>query len=230
MRIQVKIMKPSKLLSVLLSVTLALFFFSAAIAVPILCRPFYYWQARSLKLAEQTGWDENIIHEAYNEVMDYLVRDAPFGTGALKWSESGKSHFADCKRLFRLDFVLLAVSVALLAVLILLQLTKRISFHNFMNRSPAFWSAAALSLLFALCALWALLDFNGLFTAFHTVFFPGKTNWIFDYRTDEIILILPEAFWAHTGALVLGICIGGSVLTATVSEIVRKAAVKGKAS
>jgi len=223
-------MKLSKLLSVLLSATLAVFFFSVAIAVPILCRPFYYWQARSLKLSEQTGWSETVIHEAYNEVMDYLVGDAPFGTGSLKWSEAGKSHFADCKRLFRLDFILLAVSATLLAVLILLRLTKRISFHNFMNRSPAFWSAAALTLLFSLCTLWALLDFNGLFTAFHTVFFPGKTNWIFDYRTDEIILILPEVFWAHTGALVLGICIGGSVLTAAVSKMVRKAAAKDNAS
>ncbi len=219
-------MKPSKLLSVLLSVTLAVFFFSTAIAVPILCRPYYYWQARFLKLAEQTGWTEPVIYEAYNEVMDYLVGDAPFGTGSLEWSESGKSHFADCKRLFRLDFTLLAVSAALLAVLILLRLTNRISFHNFMNRSPSFWSAAGLTFLFSLCALWALLDFDGLFTAFHTVFFPGKTNWIFDYRTDEIILILPEAFWAHTGALVLGICIGGSVLTAAISETVRKAAAR----
>ncbi len=219
-------MKPSKPLSILLSITLSVFFFSAAIAVPILCRPFYYWQARALNLTEETGWPEPVIHEAYNEVMDYLVGDAPFGTGSLKWSGSGKSHFSDCKRLFRLDFILLAVSSALLAVLILLRLTKRISFHNFLNRSPAFWSAAGLTLLFSLCALWALLDFDGLFTAFHTVFFPGKTNWIFDYRTDEIILILPEAFWAHTGALVLGICIGGSVLTAAVTEMVRKAAAR----
>ncbi len=222
-------MRPSKPLSVLLSVTLAVFFFSAAIAVPILCRPFYYWQARSLKLSEQTGWNETVIHEAYNEVMDYLIGGAPFGTGQLKWSESGKSHFADCKRLFCLDFILIAVSAALLSVIILLRLTKRISFHNFMNRSPAFWSAAGLILLFSLCALWALLDFDGLFTAFHTVFFPGKTNWIFDYRTDEIILILPEAFWARTGALVLGICIGGSMLTAAVSETVRKAAAQDNA-
>ena len=46
------------------------------------------------------------------------------------------------------------------------------------------------------------MDFDGLFTAFHHLFFPGKENWIFDYRTDEIILILPEEFWLRTAALV----------------------------
>ena len=56
--------------------------------------------------------------------------------------------------------------------------------------------------------------FTGLFTAFHHAFFPGKTNWVFDWRTDEIILILPEIFWAKTGALVLALCLGGLWLTA----------------
>ena len=56
-----------------------------------------------------------------------------------------------------------------------------------------------------LLTVWALVDFNSLFSAFHTLFFPGKTNWIFDYRTDQIILILPEAFWARAAALVVGL-------------------------
>lgn len=68
--------------------------------------------------------------------------------------------------------------------------------------------------MFLLAALWAVIDFTGLFTAFHHMFFPGKTNWVFDWRTDEIILILPEIFWAKTGALVLALCLGGLWLTA----------------
>ena len=76
-------MKPSKSLSILLSVVLAVFFLSAAIAFPILCRPFYYQQIHLLQLTERTGWSEQTIREAYDEVMDYLVFDAPFGTGDL---------------------------------------------------------------------------------------------------------------------------------------------------
>ena len=148
--------------------------------------------------------------------MDYLVGGAPFGTGALKWSESGKSHFADCRRLFRLDFALLGLSAVVLAVCGLLCRRKRLSPHRFCGRSPAFWAAAVLTALFALAAVWAAIDFGSLFTAFHRVAFPGKSNWIFDARTDEIILILPEAFWARMGALVLAVSLGGAWLTAFV--------------
>ena len=207
-------MRPSKPLSILLSLALALFFLSAAIAVPILCRPFYYRQIDALDLPGQTGWSEQTIRGAYDEVMDYLVCGAPFGTGELRWSESGQAHFADCRTLFRLDFVLLGVSAAVLAVLAVLYRRGRIAFHRFCGRSPAFWAAAGLSAVFLLAALWAVIDFTSLFTAFHHMFFPGKTNWVFDWRTDEIILILPEIFWAKTGALVLGLGLGGLWLTA----------------
>lgn len=215
-------MRPSKALSLLLSLCLVLFWLSAAVAVPILCRPFYYAQIRSLSLPERTGWDEQTIRDAYDDVMDYLVSDAPFGTGALRWSEDGKAHFADCKVLFQQDFVLLGGSAAALTLLALLHRRRLIRFHRFAGRGPAFWAALGLTVLLVLAAVWALADFNSLFTAFHRIFFPGKTNWVFDWRTDEIILILPEAFWARTGALVLGLSLGGLWLTAGAATLLRK--------
>ncbi len=211
-------MKTSKTLSLLLSFAVAVFFFSSALAVPMLFRPYYYSQARSLGLSENTGFDENTIFEAYDDVMDFLIKDAEFSTGKLKWSESGKSHFEDCKRLFWFDFLLAGASSAVILLLLGLRLKKRVFFYRFLGRSPAFWSALGLTILFVILGIWAALDFDSLFTAFHKVFFPGKTNWIFDWRTDEIILILPEEFWARTGALVLGLTLGGSIITAIISE------------
>ena len=43
---------------------------------------------------------------------------------------------------------------------------------------------------------------------FHSLFFPGKTNWPFDWRTDPIILVLPQDFFLHCALL-----IGGGLLT-----------------
>ena len=213
-------MKPSKPLSILCSLFLALFLLTAAIAVPILCRPFYYAQINSLALPQQTDWSEETIRGAFDEVMDYLVKDAPFGTGTLKWSESGRAHFADCRGLFQLDFILLGASAAALAVLALALKLGRRSAYRFWGRGPAFWAMAGMLVFFLVLAAWALLDFEGLFTAFHTVFFPGKTNWIFDADTDQIIRILPEAFWARAGALVLGLALGGAVLLTLITELV----------
>ena len=82
-------MRPSKPASVLLSLVLALLVLSFSISVPILFRPFYYVQIDALHLPEQTGWSAEVIREAYDEVLDFCVFGAPFGTGELAWSESG---------------------------------------------------------------------------------------------------------------------------------------------
>ena len=215
-------MKTSKLLSVLLSAALVLSFLTTSIATAILYRPFYYRQISSLQLPEQTGRSEQTIREAYDDVMDYLVFDAPFRTGELRWSQSGKDHFADCKKLFQLNFLLLGVSVFTLVSLLILHRQKKIRFHYFAGRTPAFWSAICMIAVFAIITLWAIIDFNHLFTAFHTTFFPGKTNWVFDARFDQIIPILPEQFWMRVSGFVLLLSIGGITLCAAVTEYLHR--------
>ena len=43
----------------------------------------------------------------------------------------------------------------------------------------------------------AATDFDRAFTIFHSVFFPGKKNWLFGPATDPVILLLPEEFFRH---------------------------------
>lgn len=193
--------KPSKLLTLFTAAVTAVFSLTAAVALPILWRGWYYGQIASLRLVEQTGYSEGVIRGAFDAVMDFLVKDAPFSAGALLWSEDGAAHFADCKVLFRLNFLALAVSGALLLLLALIALFST-GFREKFAGSPPLWALCLTLFLFAAFAIWALVDFSALFTAFHTLCFPGKTNWIFDWHTDEIILILPERFWARTAALV----------------------------
>lgn len=193
--------RPSKLLTLFTALVTAVFSLTAAIALPILWRGWYYGQVVSLRLVEQTGYSEGVIRGAFDAVMDYLVKDAPFSTGALLSSESGAAHFADCKFLFRLDFLALAVSGAILLLLLLIALFST-GFRERFVTSPPLLALCLTLFFFALFAIWALLDFEGLFTAFHTLCFPGKTNWVFDWNTDEIIRILPERFWARTAALI----------------------------
>ena len=71
--------------------------------------------------------------------------------------------------------------------------------------------ACGLGGLFLLIALLAALDFDGAFTVFHSIFFPGKDNWLFDPVTDPVILILPEAFFRNCAiaivTVLLTVCI-----------------------
>lgn len=196
--------KGSKLLSALTSLAVAAAILTGALAVPILWRGFYYGQIEALALPARTGFSPDIIREAFDQVMDYLLLNAPFGTGQLKWSPEGMAHFADCKFWFQADLVIFAVTALFLLILLVWALRSP-RFAGRFAFSPIKGGVILLLVLLLGLGLWGLLDFESLFVAFHTLFFPGKTNWIFDARADQIILILPEDFWARAAALVAGL-------------------------
>lgn len=214
-------MKHSKLSAALWALVCTLFSLTAAVAVPILWRGWYACQVGPLGLEAYTGWSRETILNAYNAVLDFLVQGAPFSTGELAWSESGRAHFADCRALFRLDFLVLALS-ALLLLAALVRLLRSTPAIGARQVSPPLVALAVTAGVFLLLGAWAVLDFEGLFTAFHHTFFPGKDNWVFDWRTDQIILILPEAFWARTAALVAGLTLAMEALLAALLALVRR--------
>ncbi|MBR2099369.1 MAG: TIGR01906 family membrane protein [Firmicutes bacterium] len=192
----------SRILSIFIALLLALFAVSASVAAPILCRPFYYAHIDALRMPEKTGWTHEQIREAFDDVMDFLLKDAEFQTGDLAWSESGKSHFADCKVLFRLDLWLFVLTGAALLVLFLLFRHKKTQPARLAGRGPSFWAGTGILACFGGFGLFAASDFDRAFTLFHKVFFPGKTNWVFDARTDQVILVMPETFFRNCAILI----------------------------
>lgn len=199
-------MKQSKALSVFLSVVVACLVLSASIAAPILCRPFYYAQIAPLGLETYTGLEEDQIRQAYDEMLDFCIGlRKDFSTGVLPWSESGRSHFVDVRALFLLDLAVLAVSALLLLGDLLLRSRRKLQPYRFLGRGPGFWGAAGLGAVFAVVGLLASLDFDRAFVIFHALFFPGKDNWLFDWRTDAIILILPEEFFRNCAILIVAL-------------------------
>ena len=195
-------MKDSKLASALCIIVLALLILSFSISVPILFRPFYYIQINALDLPEQTGWSEETIREAYDEVLDFCVLGKPFGTGQLAWSESGRSHFADVRMLFLADFAVLALSAVVCTLLLGLRLNGKLHFHHPLGRGPGFWAGILAAGLVAVVGGLAALNFERAFVLFHAIFFPGKDNWLFDPATDQIIQVMPEAFFRNCAILI----------------------------
>jgi len=196
-------MKNGKVFSVLLSVLTALLVVSASIAVPLLCRPFYYAHIEPMDLTAY-GLSEEQIITAYDEMMDFCLGfSEEFSVGVLAWSESGASHFADVRRLFQLDLWVLGISLALLTVLFFWSRKRQMRPYCFLGRGPGFWAAAGLGVSFLTMGGLAALDFDRAFVIFHSIFFPGKTNWIFDWREDPIILFLPQEFFRNCALLIL---------------------------
>lgn len=201
-------MKPSKLLAFFTGVFTALLVLSASIAVPLLCRPFYYAHIEALNLDGYTGLSVEQIKEAFDQVMDYCLGLRPdFAAGVLPFSESGASHFADVRVLFLLDLWVAGLSLAALLVLFVLSRKRKLTPAPLLGHGPGFWAAVGLGGLFLIVGGLAATNFERAFVIFHSLFFPGKTNWLFDWRTDPIILLLPEDFFRNCAVLILALLI-----------------------
>ena len=205
-------MKTSKPLSLLSSLLTALAVLSGSIAAPLLCRPFYYAHIGPMGLAEYVGLTPEQIRQAFDQVMDFCLGLRPdFAAGVLPWSQSGADHFADVRRLFLLDLWVLGLSLAGLLCLLVYSRFKRVRPYCFRGRGPGFWAAAGLAIVFLAVGGLAALNFDRAFVLFHALLFLGKTNWLFDYREDPVILILPEAFFRNCAiaivTVLLTVCI-----------------------
>lgn len=202
----------NKLLSVIMSIAVATALLTGSIAAPILVRGFYYAQIAPLNLEEASGLSEAEIRNAYDEVLDYCTgKSDEFSAGVLPFSDEGASHFADCRKLFILDFEIFGVSLLLIAALTMYR--RRRGLHEFCGRSPAFWGAAGICGAICAAAALAATDFDRAFEVFHGIFFPGKDNWIFAPKLDPIIKLMPETFFRNCAILI-------ALLIALVSAII----------
>lgn len=194
------------IISTLFSIASFILILTCSIAVPIYCRPFYFWHIESLHL-EKSGYTAAQIKEAYNEILDYLTwPGGTFHAGDFPFTESGAAHFADCKVLFTLNAVLLIVSALFIAAVLMLKKQNRIQTLYIGPFHASFYAAVLCILLIVLVTVLASMDFYAAFVTFHSIFFPGKENWILNYRTDPIINVMPQDFFMHC-AILIGVCI-----------------------
>lgn len=198
-------MKESKLISFVQAILTALLVVSASIAVPLLFRPFYYAHIESYGLT-QYGVSVEEIKLAYNQMMDFCLGLRPdFAVGNLVFSQSGMEHFADVRTLFLLDLWVLGLSAAVLAAVLVFCRVKKVRPAPLKGHTAGFWGAVGLAVTFAVIGALAAVDFDRAFVIFHSVFFPGKTNWMFDWRTDPIILLLPQDFFMNCAIVILAL-------------------------
>ena len=191
----------NKLLSVLCAVSVFLFLLTVSNGLPIYIRPFYYAHIGACDLEAVSGYTESEIRQAYDEVLDYLTLPGrEFGTGVLPHSQEGKAHFVDCKVLFDLNAVVLVGSALVLAVLFLMR--KKWGLYRLGRHSAPFWAAVLSVTAPIMIGCLAALDFDRAFVIFHSIFFPGKTNWVFDWYRDPIIRVLPQDFFRNCAILI----------------------------
>lgn len=193
----------NKICSVIFSVAVFFFIITFSIGLPIYFRPFYYAHIYAMELPEKSGFTKAEIKEAYNEVLDYLtIPGKEFGTGIMRHSESGASHFADCKVLFDLNASVLIISAIIIIALLVFHKQGKIERPLIWKFSSESWAAAAAIILPLVLGGLASINFDKAFVVFHKIFFPGKDNWLFNVFEDEIIKVLPQKFFMNCAILI----------------------------
>ena len=196
----------NKCISILFSIASFILIVTCSIAVPIYCRPFYFWHIEALNL-EKSGYTAAQIKEAYNEILDYLtLPGGTFHAGVFPFTESGASHFADCKVLFAINAALLIISAIFILAVLVLKKQNQIGTLYIGSFHAVFYAAIFCIGLILLIAVLASMDFYAAFVTFHSIFFPGKENWVLNYRTDPIINVMPQDFFMNC-AILIGVCI-----------------------
>lgn len=117
------------------------------------------------------------------------------------------SHLEDCNGLITgLSSYLGMIGVAALIIALVLGFRKQFAALAFMLRM----GPALLLAVLVVLGLWGLVDFDGLFAAFHSLFFVEGT-WTFNYDS-LLISMYPIDFWMGMGAVWVGSAIGVGLL------------------
>lgn len=183
-----------------------LWFFLALISTVVLmvmnCTPIYSFVIDKYNLTSRTGLSADKLMLNYKEIVSYL--QAP-GSQYLQlsdfaMSESGVIHFADVKIIFQALYVIVILFVIALGIFLVIR-------HHEKDKAllSIFNKGANLAfIVFSLLLVSISVNFSATFTMFHKIFFRND-YWVFDYRTDPVILALPEQLFLILSVIIIGL-------------------------
>lgn len=186
---------------IFLAIVLTLCIISFAVVFTVFFKQLYYFDIDYLKISESTGLSHQLIKENYDILIQY---QSLFYRGELSlpdfiMSASGRIHFAEVKRIFDMIQMTFGVTFVISAIMI---------YQNIKDHEYRFLPLTSLFSIGipTIIGLLASIDFNKAFVIFHQIVFRNDF-WIFDYHSDPVILILPEAFFMHCFMLIIAIII-----------------------
>ena len=214
----------SRIAAIVLGICISVLIITLSIGFPIYFRPFYYAQIKGLGIPEDTGFTVEQIRQAYNELLNYLtIPGREFSVGDFNYSESGVSHFEECKTLFLLNGRALILSALVTVVIVILSRTGVLSLKRSSVLKTIRWAGIANLSAFTLAGLLiATLGFGRAFAYFHLLVFPSNLDWLFDPVTDGIILALPRDFFMRCAIVIILLAVILSALAVIMPSLLDK--------
>lgn len=135
------------------------------------------------------------------------------------FDERDKSHMVDVRDLFigaiqvrRLAVLMSIIIFANLCLILKLDAIKKLLFKAYL------WTVFSLTAIIAGIAIWAFIDFTGLFYKFHALFFSNY-EWILDVNVSRLVNMVPEGFFVDIAIrivvifIILILIMGGILLS-----------------
>ena len=203
-------MKQRRFLDFIIDVATALELFllilSFAVTFTLNFRPLYYMDIELLEIEERSGISKEEIRENYDALIDYnsMFTEEELVFPTLAMSDTGKIHFEEVKEIFVMFQEMLLVTAAAGVGLVFER-------HKGGRKRYLKYAGIITILIPALLGLAMAVNWDKAFVIFHKVAFDND-YWIFDASTDPVITILPDTFFLHCAAMILGLVVAGSIL------------------
>lgn len=184
--------------NLILSIISFLFIISISVIITLNFRPLYYFDMEYLDIPAQANMDPSTVRENYDALIDYnsFFNQEELQFPTLPQSESGRTHFAEVKRIF--------VGFQYAAVILFILLVPITVFQAWKHDFTFLKYTGILTLIVpAVLAAAIALNWQRVFVLFHEIVFRNDF-WLFDPATDPVITILPDTFFMHCAGMILG--------------------------
>ena len=200
---------------------IAVLVISASVTLTLFDRGAYERLQSELGLAESAGISEEELLANYNALIDYnsVFFNGPLSFPTLPMSEAGRIHFEEVKAIFSAFQLAMILSAALTAFFCVLLIRK--SYYRFL----AIGGVLSLVIPAVVVCIIAAVGWDRFFVLFHEAFF-NNDFWVFDARTDPVILLLPDEFFLNCLLRIVAGVVFSSVFLIIVPALFRKVFVK----
>jgi integral membrane protein (TIGR01906 family) len=196
---------------------LPLLFISSSIASVVNCQPFYENSFERYEIAQKTGFNNNELEQVAEELINYFNSDKEFislvlikdGCDYEFFTEREILHLKDVRDLFRLNYLILSLSLVLTFSFITLAVFR--SSLRLPLAKIALCGGGLTILLIIAISIVSIINFNDFFWQFHIISFSNDF-WILDPEIHHLVQLFPQGFWFDATIFV--------AITASISAVI----------